>query len=153
MREMSRFVCRVSVFVDSACKSRSTKPSTNQITTHSGVERDSTVLVPGDIINLSESQSNFFPADMFLLSGDTIVNESMLTGESVPVSKFPIKDEDLGRWKDSKDVLGDTAKSFLYAGTRVVRVRGSLAADGTSGRPALALVVRTGEFYTLILRT
>jgi cation-transporting ATPase 13A3/4/5 len=89
---------------------------------------------------------------MFLLSGDTIVNESMLTGESVPVSKFAIKDEDLGRWKDSVDVQGDTAKSFLYAGTRIVRIRGGLATDGSAGRPALALVVRTGEFFTLILR-
>jgi cation-transporting ATPase 13A3/4/5 len=88
---------------------------------------------------------------MFLLSGDTIVNESMLTGESVPVSKVPIKDEDLVRWKDNKDVQGDIAKSFLYAGTRVVRVRGALAADGSMGRPALALVVRTGEFYVLTL--
>jgi cation-transporting ATPase 13A3/4/5 len=122
---------------------------TIQLTTSSGIGRDSTDLVPGDIINLSESQSNFFPADMFLLSGDTIVNESMLTGESVPVSKFAINDDDLGRWKDNKDVQGDTAKSFLYAGTKVVRIRGSLAADSSIGRPALALVVRTGELRGL----
>lgn len=81
---------------------------------------------------------------MFLLSGDTIVNESMLTGESVPVSKIPIRDEDLVRWKDIEDIHGESAKSFLYAGTKVVRIRGALAADGTMGRPALALVVRTG---------
>lgn len=110
-----------------------------------GMERESTELVPGDIIKLSQSQSSFFPADMFLLSGDTIVNESMLTGESVPVSKVPIRDEDLMQWKDSKDVHGESAKSFLYAGTKVVRIRGALAADGSMGRPALALVVRTGR--------
>lgn len=73
------------------------------------------------------------------------MNESMLTGESVPVSKVPIQDEDLVRWKDSKDMHADSAKSFLYAGTRVVRIRGALAADGSTGQPALALVVRTGE--------
>lgn len=86
-----------------------------------------------------------FPADLFLLSGDTIVNESMLTGESVPVSKVPISDEDLARWKDLKDVSGDISKSFLYAGTRVIRVRGGLTTDGSAGPPALGLVVRTGE--------
>jgi cation-transporting P-type ATPase 13A2 len=123
----------------------------NYLTIPAGLEQESTLLVPGDIINLSESSSHFFPADMFLLSGDTIVNESMLTGESVPVSKVPIKDEDLVRWKDSKDVQGDTAKSFLYAGTKVVRVRGALAADGSAGRPALALVVRTGKFRICVL--
>ena len=85
-----------------------------------------------------------FPADMFLLSGDTIVNESMLTGESVPVSKIPIKDEDLARWKDLKDVSGDISRGFLYAGTRIIRVRGGLTTDGTSGPPAIGLVVRTG---------
>ena len=100
--------------------------------------------MPGDIVNLSETQSTFFPADMFLLSGDTIVNESMLTGESVPVSKIPVMDLDLVRWRDSDDLHGDSAKSFLYAGTKVVRIRGGLAADGSPGRPALALVARTG---------
>ena len=84
-----------------------------------------------------------FPADMFLLSGDAIVNESMLTGESVPVSKIPAKDDDLVQWREQKEESG---KSFLYAGTRIIRIRGVMSADGTSGRPALAMVVRTGMY-------
>lgn len=86
-----------------------------------------------------------FPADMFLLSGDTIVNESMLTGESVPVSKVPIKDEEIAHWREAGDVTGETSKSFLYAGTRVIRVRNSLTTDGSMGPPAIGLVVRTGR--------
>ena len=102
--------------------------------------------MPGDIVNLSELRAPLFPADMFLLSGDAIVNESMLTGESVPVSKASAKDEDIARWRDMKDIHGDLAKSFVYAGTRIIRVRGALGFDGGVGRPALGLVVRTGNF-------
>ncbi|KAJ7497400.1 hypothetical protein FB451DRAFT_1211342 [Mycena latifolia] len=124
MREMSRFSCDVDLFVDGTW-----------------ITRDSTLLVPGDVINISSSQMSLIPADMFLLSGDAIVNESMLTGESVPVSKVPVKDEDLLRWRDAKD---EAPKSFLYAGTRVVRIRGTFTLDGSPGQPALAVVVRTG---------
>ena len=111
-----------------------------------GTVADSSELVPGDIVNLSELRAPLFPADMFLLLGDAIVNESMLTGESVPVSKNSAKDDDIARWRDSKDVQGDLAKSFVYAGTRVVRIRGALAPDGGVRKPALGLVVRTGDF-------
>ena len=107
----------------------------------SGVARDSTELVPGDIVNLSSSQFSLVPADLFLLSGDAIVNESMLTGESVPVSKVPVKDEDLIKWQDDKT---ENPKTFLYSGTRVVRIRGTFTGDGR-GSPALGLVARTGE--------
>ncbi|CDO77638.1 hypothetical protein BN946_scf184946.g32 [Trametes cinnabarina] len=130
MREMSRFVCKVRVYRDSTW-----------------IECDSSELVPGDIVDLIEPPLNTLPADMFLLSGDAIVNESMLTGESVPVSKNPIKNDDLAKWKTCTDAVGDMVKSFLYAGTRVVRIRGASTLDGSAGAPALGLVVRTG-FYT-----
>lgn len=106
---------------------------------------DSPELVPGDIVNLSDLRAPFFPADMLLLSGDAVANESMLTGESVPVSKNPVKDEDIARWRDVKDVQGDLAKGFLYTGTRIIRIRGALGLDGGVGRPSLGLVVRTGS--------
>lgn len=96
-------------------------------------------------MNLVDPPLSILPADMFLLSGDAIVNESMLTGESVPVGKIPVRDTDLARYKDDKDISGDSAKSFLYSGTRVVRVRGAMAADGSMRAPALGLVVRTGK--------
>ncbi|KAG9316705.1 hypothetical protein JVU11DRAFT_2765 [Chiua virens] len=127
MREMSRFNCEVVVYTDERWKMV-----------------DSSELVPGDIVNLSELRAPLLPADMFILSGDAIVNESMLTGESVPVSKNSAKDENISRWRDSKDIQGDLAKSFLYGGTRVVRIRGALALNGGVGGPALGLVIRTG---------
>lgn len=58
------------------------------------------------IVNLSELRAPLFPVDMFLLSGDAVANESMLTGESVPVSKNSAKDEDIARWRNSKDIQG-----------------------------------------------
>ncbi|KAF9501599.1 hypothetical protein BDN71DRAFT_1461138 [Pleurotus eryngii] len=126
MRAMSRFVCKTDVFVDGIW-----------------LEQSSSDLVPGDIVNLSRSQFHTFPADMFLLCGDAIINESMLTGESVPVSKTALKDQEIARWKDVDDVTAEMAKGFLYSGTRVIRIRGGLG-DGGYTKPALAVVTRTG---------
>ncbi|KAH9485007.1 putative cation-transporting ATPase [Psilocybe cubensis] len=123
MREMSKLICTMDVLKNGFW-----------------TETDSSELVPGDIVNLSTSHLSLIPADFFLLSGDAIVNESMLTGESVPVSKTPVRDEDIIRWRDEKT---ENAKTFLYCGTKVVRIRGTFTNEG-QGRPALAVVARTG---------
>ncbi|KAN0109276.1 P-type ATPase [Russula decolorans] len=128
VRELSRFTCPVSIFIDGVW-----------------LERNSSELVVGDIVNLTEPPLSTFPADLILLSGDAIVNESMLTGESVPVSKIPVRDEDLARWRETSDVQGDMARGFLFAGTKVVRIRKSVGqAESPYDRPALGLVARTG---------
>ena len=66
----------------------------------------------------------------------------MLTGESVPVSKVPAKEDDLARWQECKD---ENPKTMLYSGTKIIRIRGTANPDG-SDRPAIALVLRTGTF-------
>ncbi len=49
---------------------------------------DSSHLVPGDVIAIPSNC--LLPVDLILLSGTSIVNEAMLTGESVPVIKNAI---------------------------------------------------------------
>jgi cation-transporting ATPase 13A3/4/5 len=78
----------------------------------------------------------------------------MLTGESVPVSKIPVKDEGLKTLsrenkKGSTEVDSDLAKHYLFSGTKIIRIRpgGSPAGLGLKGdhAKALAIVTRTGE--------
>lgn len=50
----------------------------------SGRSVSSQELVPGDVFEFSDPSLNQVPCDCILLSGDCIVNESMLTGMSNP---------------------------------------------------------------------
>lgn len=72
----------------------------------------STELVPGDVIEVPEMLS--MPCDLVLLTGSCIVNESMLTGESIPVIKNA-----LPFTNDVYDVNIDS-KYTLYGGTKVI---------------------------------
>ena len=121
---------------------------------------DSASLVPGDIFEASDPSLAVFPCDALLLSGDAIVNESMLTGESVPVSKVPVKDDairSLAREEKngSTEVDAEIAKHYLFSGTKIIRVRpgGSIMGLGgkTDGQRALAMVTRTGKSRMLAL--
>jgi cation-transporting ATPase 13A3/4/5 len=75
-------------------------------------EISSSDLVPGDVIEIPENTA--MPCDLLLLTGSCIVNESMLTGESIPVIK-----NSLPYTNDRYDIESDS-KYTLYGGTKVI---------------------------------
>ncbi|EGP85061.1 uncharacterized protein MYCGRDRAFT_46026 [Zymoseptoria tritici IPO323] len=101
-------------------------------------------LVPGDVYEVTDPNLGQFPCDSILLSGDCIVNESMLTGESVPVSKTPATDDTLDLLNlGSSTIHADVARHMLFSGTKIIRARRPQD-DKSDEAAALALVVRTG---------
>ncbi|TIB04331.1 hypothetical protein E3P88_01870 [Wallemia ichthyophaga] len=110
---------------------------------------ESSTLQPGDIFDAADPNLHTVPCDAILLNGDAIVNESMLTGESVPVAKVPISDSILRTYaksepKGTTDISPSLARHFMYSGTKIVRVRGEGVLPNGQEGPALALVTRTG---------
>ncbi|XP_043280695.1 polyamine-transporting ATPase 13A3 isoform X2 [Venturia canescens] len=90
------------------------------------------LLVPGDILVIPP-HGCLMPCDAVLLTGNCILNESMLTGESVPVTKTPIP--------SSNETIYDTkehARHTLFCGTKIIQTR------YFGGEKVLAVVVRTG---------
>ncbi|KAL8805919.1 MAG: hypothetical protein Q9182_001700 [Xanthomendoza sp. 2 TL-2023] len=104
----------------------------------------STELVPGDVYEVSDPSLTQLPCDSLLLAGDCIVNESMLTGESVPVSKVSATNESLRMLDLGSDAIHpEAARNFLFSGTNIIRAR--RPQDGTDEEAvALAIVARTG---------
>ncbi|KAJ2907751.1 hypothetical protein GGI21_003574, partial [Coemansia aciculifera] len=117
------------------------------------LDLSSSDLVPGDIIDLADANFVALPCDAVLLEGDCVVNESMLTGESVPEAKSPL--ESASRLLQDIDMAAHTFKPsmsrhILFAGTQIVRVRKVSSAYGkhisATARPNVrvtAMVLRT----------
>ncbi|KAL9652542.1 hypothetical protein ABK040_000112 [Willaertia magna] len=96
------------------------------------VERvSSEMLVPGDIVELEDGL--LLPCDVLLLSGQCILNESMLTGESIPVVKTGLPLEGKELYSPDKD-----KSHTLYSGTTIVQTR------KFGGQKILGTVVKTG---------
>ncbi|EFA85898.1 P-type ATPase [Heterostelium album PN500] len=94
---------------------------------------NSSRLVPGDIVELQNSL--ILPCDFTLLNGTIVLNESMLTGESIPVTKYPLT-ECAG---DNLSVNGEINKRCaISGGTKVVKTQ------CLPGERILAMVTRTG---------
>ncbi|TVY85195.1 putative cation-transporting ATPase [Lachnellula suecica] len=127
LREISRFECDVRVLRNSFWRYVA-----------------SSELVPGDVYEVTDPALTQFPCDSILLAGDCIVNESMLTGESVPVSKVPANDEALRALNlAASSIAPELARHFLFCGTKIVRARRPQD-DKDDEAVALAMAVRTG---------
>lgn len=74
---------------------------------------NSNELLPGDVIELPFGK--VLPCDLILLTGGAIVNESMLTGESIPVMKSNIPYNSTEAYSET-----ETTKHTLYSGTSVI---------------------------------
>ncbi|CAN9500917.1 unnamed protein product [Ophioblennius macclurei] len=100
----------------------------------------STDLVPGDLIVIP-SNGTIMPCDAVLVSGTCIVNESMLTGESVPVTKTNLPNPGPGERGDEESGAYSTEehkRHTLFCGTNVIQTR------FYTGELVKAVVVRTG---------
>eukprot|EP00833_Pecoramyces_ruminatium_P004660 jgi/Orpsp1_1/1178692/evm.model.c7180000066372.1 len=118
--EMSKFTCPVVVIRKDGIGDQQ-KEDEGSIFKHI----DSSDLVPGDVMVIAPNELKVFPCDAILLKGDCIVNESMLTGESMPVNKIPIKNEELLNLNfENEDIVNSLGNNCFFAGTSIVRVRG-----------------------------
>ncbi|KAM6948677.1 polyamine-transporting ATPase 13A3-like [Aplochiton taeniatus] len=95
----------------------------------------STDLVPGDVI-VVPANGLIMPCDAALIQGTCIVNESMLTGESVPVTKTSLPSA--GEEGESIFSLEEHKRHTLFCGTHVIQTR------YYTGELVKAVVVRTG---------
>ncbi|XP_053173607.1 cation-transporting ATPase 13A2 isoform X2 [Scomber japonicus] len=92
-------------------------------------------LVPGDCIIIPQ-EGLLLPCDAALLAGECLVNESMLTGESVPVLKTPLP---AGEGKYSSET---ERRHTLFCGTQLIQAKGGRPGGGG----AVAVVISTGFF-------
>jgi len=90
-------------------------------------------LFPGDFIEIPH-KGFAAPADLVLVSGSVLVDESFLTGESLPVVKFPPEDDKWKIYDPEKD-----KRHSIYCSTTVTN-----SSQRGENRNALAMVTRTG---------
>jgi len=108
-------------------------------------------LLPGDIIGIQRSPDASFPCDVLLLQGNVLVNEAMLTGESVPQMKVQVA----SGGSEPLDMIGRHRQHIVSAGTNIMMHQNSqgnaersknfkkVPRAGSSG-VAVGYVLRTG---------
>ncbi|XP_058518091.1 probable cation-transporting ATPase 13A4 isoform X2 [Ochotona princeps] len=99
-------------------------------------ELESRFLVPGDVLILTGNKVQM-PCDALLIDGSCVVDEGMLTGESIPVTKTPLpKLDSSAPWKTQSEA--DYKRHVLFCGTEVIQVKATCSGN------VRAVVLQTG---------
>ncbi|KAA0713784.1 putative cation-transporting ATPase 13A3 [Triplophysa tibetana] len=112
--------------------------------TEEALSRD---LVPGDVIVIP-SNGSIMPCEAVLICGSCIVNESMLTGESIPVVKTDLPNPPLDKKSGEGCVIYSTENQkghTLFCGTNVIQTR------YYTGEIVKVVVIRTGQLICSIM--
>lgn len=116
IKEMAEFTDKVNILRDGEWQEMSTAD-----------------MVPGDVFEIVEGTS--VPCDGVVLSGNIVVDESSLTGEPLPIRKFPLRPDDPTPY----DRMGSSKISTIFCGTTV-----SQAQPTEPGKRVCGLVTQTG---------
>ncbi|KAG7387437.1 hypothetical protein PHYBOEH_008244 [Phytophthora boehmeriae] len=120
------------------------------------IQVSSDELVPGDICSVSHSsRSTVVPCDLLLIQGSCVVNESMLSGESIPLRKEGVgaalvsEAEKLSRLEVEDGSSMKHKKHVLFGGTKVLQHTVPTALNSPQVPPApdggcVGFVLRTG---------
>lgn len=101
-------------------------------------------LVAGDLVSMVRSSEDILvPCDILMLRGTCIVDESMLTGESVPQMKESL--ENVDNLERNLDVEGEGKLFVLFGGTKIVQhtspTKGAIRSPDNG---CIGYVLRTG---------
>ncbi|KAI7902768.1 uncharacterized protein BX663DRAFT_552164 [Cokeromyces recurvatus] len=91
-------------------------------------------LLPGDVFEVTEGKTT--PCDGVILTGNIVADESSLTGEPLPIRKFPLRKDDV---ETVFDRLGSSKMSTIFSGTII-----SQAQPASNESRVTALVTHTG---------
>ncbi|KAK6589877.1 P-type ATpase 3 integral membrane [Cryptosporidium xiaoi] len=103
---------------------------------------ESRYLVPLDIIIIGVG--DIIPCDVILTNGSALVDESNLTGESIPIFKRSINIKSFP--SERFDFDSNSKKEFiLYAGSKILKIHGNYNSDILSNH-VTCIVLNTGMF-------
>lgn len=124
LREKAHFETTVQIYRASALNENPNKLQPMTVS--------SLFLVPGDIIEIPDNQN--MPCDILLLKGTCVMNESMLTGESVPIIKhqLPVSGKMFNANEDGAYIL--------FAGTKCLEMKKNSKNDTA----AIGVVIKSG---------
>ena len=118
LRKMSFYSCQVNIFrgVQNLFSLKTDKTDINPEINNCKKSIRSLDLVPGDLIEIPEN--SIMPCDIIILNGSCIMNECMLTGESIPVLKNSLPYNNLIFSPNEEN-----KSSVLYSGTFCIETR------------------------------